>query len=100
MFRVHMLILLFSAMIAGPAYAQSHFLLKDRHQGDPLGMDLRLYEDTSAELSWEEVRARLDQFTPSQAIYPNWKITSSRTWAYVQIENAGTTARDIFLENH
>ena len=81
------------------SFGASPFLLKEAHEGEPLGQHLLLFKDDSGQQSLSEVLLQRDQFQASTEDYPNWKITSATTWAILQVENPFPTEQVIYIEN-
>lgn len=80
------------------AYGLEPFVIKKSHNGEPIGRYLLIFEDYERH-SAIEILEKISEFEQSQEDFPNFKITSGKTWAFVTLINNFDESQTIYLEN-
>lgn len=104
---LNLLTILVIFVLAQPAQAQTSepttpesLILTDEQDSYPLGLHLEMLEDSSGELSIEEVSSQEfdSRFLPSRAAVPNFGFTSSVYWVRFHLVNETRQGNEWLLE--
>ncbi|MFW7379819.1 MAG: 7TM diverse intracellular signaling domain-containing protein [Oligoflexus sp.] len=78
--------------------AREAFPIQEQHNGEALGQYMLVYEDHE-QYPVEKLIDHLDKFSRSLHDYPNFKITTAKTWAWISFNNPFPEDRTILIEN-